>query len=202
MRRHGLHTLIGMAWIGLVWWLDARFVPWLLPVAGALMLSIPLSVLSSRVGPGKALRRCGLFLIPEETHPVPVLEATQRHLASAPPPCDVLTAVVDPGVNALVCAYGVARTLNASGRLTRRRVVQHALHDGLSALDAAERRWLVSDPVALSVLHEAFWQRESAHLTPHPPRAEPSVYQPARGAPRRPAFVGRPAAVPLRHTGA
>jgi membrane glycosyltransferase len=206
VRRHGLHTLIGMAWIALVWWLDPSYVPWLLPVAGALMLSIPLSVYSSRVGLGQALRRRGLFLIPEETEPVPVLEAMQRHLREARPPSDVLAAVVDPAVNALTCAFGVARRLNASGRLQRRRLVQHALRDGLGALTPAERKMLIVDPVALSMLHFAV----GSDPIPLPPSVD--VSRTAASAPEAPTLprhaavpapgMPAPATVPLRHTGA
>ena len=42
LQRHGVQTAFGMAWIGLVYWLDPAFVWWLAPVAGALALSIPL----------------------------------------------------------------------------------------------------------------------------------------------------------------
>jgi hypothetical protein len=61
---------------------------------------------------------------------------------------------------------------------------------------------LVADPVALSVLHEAFWRREGAQVALH--SARPSARAPVREASRRPAIVtpGRPAAAPLRHTGA
>ena len=80
LRRHGLHTILGVAWMAFVWWLDARYLPWLLPVVGALILSIPLSVCTSHAGAGKALRRHGLFLIPEERRPPPVLVATEKYL--------------------------------------------------------------------------------------------------------------------------
>jgi len=80
LRRHGLHTILGVAWMAFVWWLDARYLPWLLPVVGALILSIPLSVCTSHAGAGKALRRHGLFLIPEEGRPPPVLVATEKYL--------------------------------------------------------------------------------------------------------------------------
>jgi membrane glycosyltransferase len=40
-RRHGWQTLLGMAWAGGVYWLNPAHVWWLLPVAGALILSIP-----------------------------------------------------------------------------------------------------------------------------------------------------------------
>ena len=69
VRRHGLHTFIGVAWAAGVWWLNPQFLPWLLPVVGALIVSIPLSVYTSSVALGRRLRARGLFLIPEETEP-------------------------------------------------------------------------------------------------------------------------------------
>jgi membrane glycosyltransferase len=65
-RQHGWHTLLGLAWLGLVYALDPAFLRWLLPVAGALVVSVPISVLTSRISAGRRLREAGLFLIPEE----------------------------------------------------------------------------------------------------------------------------------------
>jgi membrane glycosyltransferase len=66
-RHHGWHSLLGLAWLGLVYALDPAFLRWLLPVAGALAIAIPVSVLTSRVSAGRLARESGLFLIPEET---------------------------------------------------------------------------------------------------------------------------------------
>src|SRR6185503_12156009 len=57
MRRHGVHTLVGVGWAVGVYWLDPSYTWWLLPVVGALALSMPISVYSSRVSLGRALRR-------------------------------------------------------------------------------------------------------------------------------------------------
>jgi membrane glycosyltransferase len=65
-RRHGWHALLGLAWLSLVYALDPSFLRWLLPVAGALLVAIPVSVLTSRVSAGRAARQAGLFVIPEE----------------------------------------------------------------------------------------------------------------------------------------
>jgi membrane glycosyltransferase len=46
---------------------------WLSPVLAGLVLSIPLSILSSRPDIGRSARRLGLFLIPEEIDPPQVL---------------------------------------------------------------------------------------------------------------------------------
>lgn len=76
VRRHGLHTAIGLAWAFGLYWLNPSYLLWLVPVAGALALSIPLSVFTSRASLGARVRRAGLFLIPEES--VSPTSATRR----------------------------------------------------------------------------------------------------------------------------
>ncbi len=53
-------TMFGIAWAALVWHFDPQFLPWLLPIVGAFVLSVPLSVFTSRTGAGRALRRPAL----------------------------------------------------------------------------------------------------------------------------------------------
>jgi membrane glycosyltransferase len=96
LRRHSVHTMIGIAWAALVWHFDPQFLPWLLPIVGALTLSVPLSVYTSRAGAGRALRRLGLFVIPEEVQTPPVLAATRRYVREATPGREVVATVVDP----------------------------------------------------------------------------------------------------------
>lgn len=66
LRAHGVATLFASGWIAAVSWLNATVFVWLLPVAIPLLLSIPLSLYSSRVSLGDASRRWQLFHIPEE----------------------------------------------------------------------------------------------------------------------------------------
>lgn len=67
LRRHSFDSLLGLLWAAGVYWLNPSFLWWLLPVAGAMVISIPLSVYSSRITLGRACQRQRLFLIPEET---------------------------------------------------------------------------------------------------------------------------------------
>jgi membrane glycosyltransferase len=164
--RHGLHTLVGVVWAAIVWWLDPKYLWWVLPVVGALILSIPLSVLTSRAALGRALRRRRYFLIPEESEPPPVIEATQRHWRHAQDAADLAVAIVDPIVNALVCAQAVARPVNGWPReAIADALVERALHDGLAALSADDRNHLIADPPALSALHWAVWTAPDAHAS-------------------------------------
>ncbi len=163
-RRHGVHTLVGILWAAFVWWLNPSYLWWLLPVAGALILSIPLSVFTSRVGLGRKLRRRKYFLIPEESHPPPVIRATRRYLHHAPAPADFAAAVVDPIINALMCAQATGRT--GTGRVREflnSALAERALHDGLNSLTPAEKNQLLADPAALSGLHWAVWTSAKRH---------------------------------------
>jgi len=167
LRRHGVQTLLGLAWALLVAWLDPDYLFWLAPVFVALVFSIPLSVLSSRIAPGRRLRALGLFLIPEEHDGPPELRATElftrdnrrRALGGG-----FVRAVVDPQLNALACVMATARhgRSPAIERLRAERVAQ-ALVAGPEGLDESVRLALLSDPVALSRLHLRLWEeaRES-----------------------------------------
>ena len=109
LRQHGLQTLIGVVWAGFVAWLNPQYLWWLAPVAGALIVSIPLSVYTSRASLGRRARDAGLFLIPEEVRVPREIRAMSAHLAASPVPPTFATAIVDPLVNALACAAALDR---------------------------------------------------------------------------------------------
>ena len=162
--RHGMHTLLGLAWGAAVGWLNPSFLPWLLPIAGALALSIPLSVLSSRISPGRRLRRSGLFVIPEESAPPVELRACGAYHRAAGAPADFIDAVVDPVLNALACAAATARpALPAASKAARAALAHTALRAGPGALDEAQRTMLLNDPLLLSQLHFDVWAEGHAH---------------------------------------
>jgi membrane glycosyltransferase len=164
--RHGVHTFVGIVWAAIAWWLNPSYLWWLLPVVGALVLSIPLSVVTSRAGLGRKLRRRKYFLIPEESEPPDVIRATRRHWHRAAAPADFAAAVVDPIVNALVCAQAVARPVTGWPReAIADALVERALRQGLDALTPSDRGRLLADPAALSALHFAVWTSPAAHMS-------------------------------------
>ena len=68
IRHHGFDTLFASAWGAALFWLNPDYFWWVTPIIGALILSVPVSVLASRVPPRRAARgAAGLFLIPEES---------------------------------------------------------------------------------------------------------------------------------------
>lgn len=165
-RRHIANTAIGLAWIALVWYMDPRVLPWILPVAGALALSIPLSVITSRVSLGSRAREWKLFLTPEESAPPEEIRRTLELAKAAPARPGLVEAVVDPLVNALACAQATARWhAQPPARTERDTLVHHALTLGLGALDRAQRNRLLNDPIALSALHHGAWNSPLAHAT-------------------------------------
>lgn len=164
LRRHGVHTLLGIGWAAVVYWLNPSFLWWLLPVVGALVLSIPLSVYSSRVSFGRRLRKARMFLIPEETWPPRELRWTRRTYRRAAALPGFVEAVVDPLTNALACASGVTRLRQpAAIRDARIRLGEYALVRGPDALTARQRAALLSDPLALAQLHFRVWTAANAH---------------------------------------
>jgi membrane glycosyltransferase len=166
LRRHGIHTLIGVAWAAGVYWLNPSFLPWLMPVVGALMLSIPMSVYSSRVSLGRRLRRLGMFLIPEEAAAPVELRRMQELLRRAPPSPGFVEAVVDPLANALACAAAnVRQSRPAALREAALKRVDEALRAGPAGLTDRQKSALLSDAPSLSRLHFQVWASPQAHAS-------------------------------------
>jgi membrane glycosyltransferase len=163
-RKHGLHTLLGIAWALGVYKLNPSFLPWLMPIAGALALSIPISVLSSRVTLGRWFRKAKLFVIPEEAAPPAELSATFSRAAAMRNQPGFIDAVVDPFVNALVCAAGHARPrLPSTERAARDRLAHSALRSSPEELTETQKKIILDDPLLLSRLHFEVWSSEKAN---------------------------------------
>ncbi len=165
LRRHGVHALFAAAWAAVVYWLDSSYTWWLLlPVVGALALSVPISVYSSRVSLGRLLRRAGLLLIPEETDPPDELRAVRAHAARAGVMPGFVDAVVNPQVNAIACAVSSSHArLSPRAHYLRDRGVAAAVQGGPLALTDSQKLVFLTDPLALSQLHFEVWTSPAAH---------------------------------------
>ena len=165
VRRHGVHTFVGAAWVTAVYWLDSSYAWWLLlPVAGPLALSIPISVYSSRVSLGRLLRRARLLRTPEESDPPDELRRARMHAGQAEAAPGFVDAVVHPRVNAMVCALSRARMkYSPRQELRRDRAVGEALTEGPHALSDDTKVFLLTDAIALSQLHVQVWTSPAAH---------------------------------------
>jgi membrane glycosyltransferase len=162
--RHGIQTLFGVLWAAGIYWLNPAFLWWLLPIVGALIVSIPLSVFSSRASLGRRFRNARLFLIPEESWPPLEIRLTRRYLKHAKAMPNFVDAVVDPLINAIACASAVARPQQAQNiRARQTELEEKALLGGPDALTVSEQSMLLDDPVALSCLHFQVWAVDDAH---------------------------------------
>lgn len=166
LRRHGIDTTLAFVWgIGL-YLLDPSYFWWITPILAALALSLPLSVLTSRIDLGDAVRRQGLFLIPEERDPPRELRDLEAHWrearerAGAEQEKDAFVAAVrDPAPWSLHLAMmrRLPRRLRRDIADARYAIAVRAVSDGPHELGARERRLILSDPQLLSFVHEGVW---------------------------------------------
>jgi len=166
-RRHGFDSVFASAWAISLYLLNPHYFWWVTPIIVALILSVPISVLASRVSLGERTRTLGLFLLPEESTPPPELLDLREHLRMAQETDERLPemehdgfvrAAVDPCVNALHrLLLGRQRQLRASIRAQRERLVERGLAEGPAALGTRERKMLLADPDMVTALHERVW---------------------------------------------
>ena len=163
-RRHGPDTAVACLWAFGLYWLHPGAFWWLAPVAGALVFSVPLSVLASRPRLGERARAAGVCVTPEERVPPPELRELEALLPAAPAAprwSGFAGAVVDPLLNAVhrIMLRG-PRSLAPGLRQARRQLVERAVLGGPGALGAREKRLVLSDEAALAELHARVWRLE------------------------------------------
>jgi membrane glycosyltransferase len=182
-RRHWMHVAIGLIWGTAIWRLDHATFWWFAPVVAGMVLSIPMSVLTSRASIGEKVRHFGLFLTPEETAPPPELADLRARMAAleesgqtAPRPADsgLADAVLDPYVNAIHVsllrekrqnpAYAQALAELGVGKPEVRALCEKLLAEGPECLQRTEKLLILSDAEELPWLHRQAWLRPSGTL--------------------------------------
>jgi membrane glycosyltransferase len=164
---HSGQTVLGLTWTGVIAYWMPQLLPWMIPVLAGMIVSIPLSVLSSRPSAGRRARELGLFCTPEELAPGPELreiEAGVRQPSSAFGPANrwrgVMQAVLDPYVNAIhVCL--LRRQPRQSDELRRHfsEKRERLLREGPQALTHDDLMALLSDVESVDWLHRELWLR-------------------------------------------
>src|SRR5579862_6046366 len=180
-RQHWVHTVIALVWGVAIWKLDHPTFWWFLPVLAGMLLSIPLSVLTSRTSLGSRARNLGLFLTPEETLPPSELDTLrvrmalqEKSRASQLPDASIAEAVLDPYVNAIHVSLLREKQLNPEyrdaliklgvGRPEVRQLGEKSLGQGPEALSTAEKVLILSDADVVPWLHRQAWVRPSKSL--------------------------------------
>jgi membrane glycosyltransferase len=182
-QRHWGHTLIGVVWGAFMWRLDPDLFWWFTPVLAGMVLSIPLSVLTSRKSLGARARRLGFFLTPEETRPPVELVSLRAQLKiheltgdNAPrrPHAGLAEAILDPYVNAIHVSLLREKQLNpvyaeqfsklGVGGEAVQTLGEKLLAEGPDKLTAAERILVMADQRVMVWLHQQTWQRPGESL--------------------------------------
>ena len=99
LMRHKWHLVIGVAWGAVILAFAPRYIWWLLPVLAGMVLSVPLTVVTSRTGAGLWLRKHRLLLTPEEAEPPAELAALQARLAPGASPVGATVTAPAPDSN-------------------------------------------------------------------------------------------------------
>jgi len=156
---HGVQTLLGIAAGVLSFIYLPDYFWWFVPVLSGVLLSIPLSMLSSSVQLGRLTRDLGLFVTPEERKRPEVLrEFDQAMAAVQSKPMSVRDALWEPRSHALHLAL-----LPPDELFSRRQqhyaqgLMYKAMEEGLQSLTTAEKRDLFLRADSLSELHDWVW---------------------------------------------
>lgn len=162
-RQHWLHTLVGFAWAGFAWRLGTDLFWWFVPFCTGLVLSAPLSVLTSRTSLGDKLRNTGLLLTREETAPPTQLARLNARmeahaLSRAGSTAALLEAVRDPYLNSLhVAMVGEGSSTGPAADSPRVRTATEKLFSGTEKLSAEEAELLASRADLMAKLHRLYW---------------------------------------------
>jgi membrane glycosyltransferase len=184
-RAHWGHTVIGLGWGVGVWRLDPTTFWWFAPVVTGMVLSIPLSVFTSRESWGRRAREIGLFRTPEEMSPPPELAALRARMAQLeaagetaprPPNSGLADAVLDPYVSAIHVSLLREKHLNPEynqelvrlgvGQSRVRALAETLLAEGPDSLKPEEKLLVLCDAETIGWLHRQAWLRPSESLAP------------------------------------
>jgi membrane glycosyltransferase len=172
---HGGHTLFGLVWGASALVVSPTFFAWLSPVVVPMVVSIPLSIFLSQARFGRAARRAGLFLTPEESAPPYELRRLQQNLAECYrhlPPLEplradygLMQAVLDPYVNALHVSLLRQRRRTDESREWFAQLRERLLRDGPGRFTPREKLALLLDADSMMALHRELWSSRGENLS-------------------------------------
>jgi membrane glycosyltransferase len=182
-QRHWGHILIGVVWGAFMWQLEPAMFYWFTPVLAGMVLSVPLSVFTSRRSLGARARSLGFFLTPEETKPPMEIVSLRAHLKIHEITGDttprrqhsgLAEAVLDPYVNAIHVSLLREKQLNPvyAEQLTRLGAGSERVHllgekllaEGPDKLAVSERLAVMADQRTMVWLHQQAWLRPDEKL--------------------------------------
>ncbi|HEY1268346.1 MAG TPA: glucans biosynthesis glucosyltransferase MdoH, partial [Candidatus Binatia bacterium] len=165
IRAHGASIVFAACWILAAFWVNPASSWWVLPVAVPLLFSAPISVYTSKVPLGRAFKKIGLFLIPEERDPPEVVQELRDALAKrkAERLTGFILAAVDPEALAVHGTLMRGKSPRSAAAVERNRELREkALSDGPKSLSASERARLLNDADSMAALYVALSERRAA----------------------------------------
>jgi membrane glycosyltransferase len=165
IRFHAFPTLLGVAWTVLAFKISFTFAAWMAPILLGLVLAAPVSVFTSRVRYGRALRRHKILATPEELSTPEVILLADQATSAVDPALDansdsrrgLVAAVVDPYVN------GVHVSLLENAEITDagEALAERCLAEGPGGLTKNELSELLYLAPAMLLMHRAVWLRSA-----------------------------------------
>jgi membrane glycosyltransferase len=185
LQRHWGHMLIGVGWGVLMWQLAPSLFWWFTPVLAGMVLSVPVSVLTSRRSLGQRARSLGIFLTPEETAPPPEIVSLRARLKIHELTADktprrayagLAQAILDPYINAIHVSLLREKQLNptyidqfarlGAGSEKVRMLGEKLLAEGPEKLPPPEQMSVMADQRVMVWLHQQAWLRPEEKLAP------------------------------------
>jgi membrane glycosyltransferase len=163
IRFHAFPTLLGGAWTALAINISPVFAAWMSPILAGLLLSVPVSVWTSRARYGKTLARQGILSTPEEIEPPDVIRLADQAGAAVDPALDaaipsrrgIIAAVGDPYVNGVHVSLLEQSELSPSDEA----LAERCLALGPAGISKNELSELLYLAPAMLLMHRAVWLR-------------------------------------------
>lgn len=167
-RFHAIPTIIGVVWTYIAWNIGPYFIAWMSPILLGLLLSAPVSVITSRSRYGRGLARHKILATPEELHPPQIIILADNATAAVDPALDasqegrrgVIAAVVDPYVNGM--HVSLLEHSELSGE--QEALAERCLVEGPSGLSQNELSELLYLAPAMLMMHRAVWLRSAENM--------------------------------------
>jgi len=174
---HANQSLLALVWLTLALVVKPILALWLLPVMGPALIAIPLSVWSSRPGPGLALRNWRILTTPEELNPPPEYVEMDRRMKEEETVLagrfereasreGLTRAIVDPYVNAVHVSLMEHDTPDRAETSPKQETCDRLIAEGPMGVDDAALRSVASDPELMVELHRKIWITPFAELSP------------------------------------
>jgi len=164
---HKTVMIFAFSWGLMVFLVNPSFFWWLIPILASLLLSVPITVLTSRVTPADKMKKLGILNTPiDKNEPSELMLLNEfmefysqyQSLLNISKKNGFLRAVVDPHILTLHLSF-LQKERHFSSNIIKRKqeLCQKALSLGPDHLEDHEKREILSDPATLSELHKTVW---------------------------------------------